>query len=167
VRITEIRVRLLESQNERLRAFCTITFDNMFVVRDVKIIEGSNGTFVAMPSRKLTDHCPKCRTKNHLRAKYCNECGATLPERERASDEGAGNRLYVDIAHPITAECRALIHRAATEEYQRENDRSKQPGYVPRDLIGPDSRPPAPPERPKPDKPAEGEEREFGAGIFD
>ena len=52
--ITEVRIKLCEENNERLLAFCSVTFDNSFVVRDLKIIEGTKGMFVAMPSRKLT-----------------------------------------------------------------------------------------------------------------
>ncbi len=65
--ITEVRIKLMENSEDRLRGFCSITFDDCFVVRDLKIIEGNNGPFVAMPSRKLTSNCSKCRTKNHLR----------------------------------------------------------------------------------------------------
>jgi len=63
VEITEVRIKLMEEPGERLKAFCSITFDNCFVVRDLKIIDGSNGPFVAMPSRKLTDRCPGCGSK--------------------------------------------------------------------------------------------------------
>ena len=66
--ITEVRIKLMEDADDRLRAFCSITFDDCFVVRDLKIIDGINGPFVAMPSRKLTSHCPQCGSKNHLRA---------------------------------------------------------------------------------------------------
>src|SRR5262252_3234587 len=55
------------SENERLQAFCSVTFDDAYVVRDLKIIEGTKGSFVAMPIRKLTDRCPGCGSKNHLR----------------------------------------------------------------------------------------------------
>jgi stage V sporulation protein G len=71
VEITEVRVKLMEEPGERLQAFCSITFDDAFVIRDLKIIEGSTGPFVAMPSRKLTAHCPQCGCKNHLRSAYC------------------------------------------------------------------------------------------------
>ena len=57
--ITEVRVKLTEAKKNRLQAFCSITIDNDFVVRDLKIIEGYKGAFVAMPSRKLADKCPK------------------------------------------------------------------------------------------------------------
>ena len=49
--ITEVRIKLMENPEDRLRGFCSITFDDCFVVRDLKIIEGNNGPFVAMPSR--------------------------------------------------------------------------------------------------------------------
>ena len=61
--VTEVKVKLVETNRDRLKAYCTMTLDRQFVVRDLKLIEGTNGLFVAMPSRKLADHCPKCRCK--------------------------------------------------------------------------------------------------------
>jgi len=58
--ITEVRIKLMADPNDRLQAFCSITFDHCFVIRDLKIIQGTRGPFVAMPSRKLTDRCPNC-----------------------------------------------------------------------------------------------------------
>ena len=66
--ITEVRIKLMDEPGERLQAFCSVTFDNAFVVRDLKIIDGTNGPFVAMPSRKLTARCGRCGCENHLRA---------------------------------------------------------------------------------------------------
>jgi len=43
--ITEVRIKLVEEPGEKLKAFCSITLDNCFVVRDLKIIEGANGLF--------------------------------------------------------------------------------------------------------------------------
>lgn len=51
--ITEVRVFPVEE--EKLKGYATITFDNCFVVRDLKIIAGSSGLFVAMPSKKRKD----------------------------------------------------------------------------------------------------------------
>jgi len=68
----------MESSEDRLRGFCSVTFDKSFVVRDLKIIDGNSGPFVAMPSRKLTANCHNCRTKNHMRANFCNQCGKKL-----------------------------------------------------------------------------------------
>ena len=67
MKVTEVRIKLTGETDDRLLAFCSVTFDDCFVVRDLKIIEGNNGPFVAMPSRKLSSHCGKCGTKNHLR----------------------------------------------------------------------------------------------------
>lgn len=51
--ITEVRLTL--RQEDRLKAFVSITFDNAFVVRGLKVIEGNAGLFVAMPSRRRKD----------------------------------------------------------------------------------------------------------------
>ncbi len=51
--ITEVRV--FPINENRLKAFATITFDNAFIIRDLKIINGNNGLFVAMPSKKRKD----------------------------------------------------------------------------------------------------------------
>ncbi len=49
--ITDVRVRRISSEG-KLRAYATITFDNQFVVHNLKVIDGKSGLFVAMPSRK-------------------------------------------------------------------------------------------------------------------
>lgn len=51
--ITEIRISLRD--DNKLKAFASITLDNRFVIRGLKIIEGAKGLFVAMPSRKRPD----------------------------------------------------------------------------------------------------------------
>lgn len=129
--ITEVRVKLMDEPGERLQAFCSITFDDAFVVRDLKIIEGASGPFVAMPSRKLTARCPQCGYKNHLRACYCNQCGIRLQEQSAGVDDEGRAKLYADIAHPINSACREMIQQRVIAAYEEERRRSKLPGYVP------------------------------------
>jgi stage V sporulation protein G len=128
--ITEVRIKLMEDNNERLQAFCSVTFDDAFVVRDLKIIEGTKGSFVAMPSRKLTDRCNQCGCKNHLRARFCNQCGHKLNEDRATRDADGRAKLHADIAHPINSACREVIQSAVLRAYHEEKERSKQPGYV-------------------------------------
>lgn len=128
--ITEVRIKLVQDNNERLQAFCSVTFDDAFVVRDLKIIEGTKGSFVAMPSRKLTDRCTSCGSKNHLRARFCNQCGYKLDEDRALRDADGRAKLHADIAHPINSACREVIQGAVIRAYQEERERSKQPGYV-------------------------------------
>jgi len=130
VEITEVRIKLVQDNNERLQAFCSVTFDDAFVVRDLKIIEGTKGSFVAMPSRKLTDRCPQCGCKNHLRGRFCNQCGAKLNEDRAMRDADGRAKLHADIAHPINSACREVIQSAVLRAYNEEKERSKQPGYV-------------------------------------
>ncbi len=129
--ITEVRVKLMEEAGERLQAFCSITFDDAFVIRDLKIIEGATGPFVAMPSRKLTAHCCQCGCKNHLRAAFCNQCGARQKEQHALKDDEGRSKLYADIAHPINSACREMIQQRVIHAYEDEKARSKLPGYVP------------------------------------
>lgn len=53
--ITEVRVFIADEEDERLKAYATITLENCFVVRDLKVIYGNAGLFVAMPSKKRKD----------------------------------------------------------------------------------------------------------------
>lgn len=131
MQISEVRVKLVEKSRERLQAFCSITLDGDFVIRDLKIIDGSNGPFVAMPSRKLADRCPRCGYKNHLRARFCNECGARLRENRAPKDMQGRAKLHADVAHPINSECRERIQKALIEAYHAELERSKLPDYKP------------------------------------
>lgn len=132
MQITEIRVRLVPDNGQRLKAYCTVTLDSEFVVRDLKIIEGNNGLFVAMPSRKLADRCNKCGAKNHLRARFCNECGAKLADNRILRDESGKPKLNIDIAHPIDSQCRQRFEHSVIEAFHKELQESKQPGYKPK-----------------------------------
>jgi stage V sporulation protein G len=136
--ITEVRVKLINNKDERLRAFCSMTLDNDFVVRDIKVIQGTNGYFVAMPSRKMSDHCPKCGGKNHLRARFCNNCGASLGEERAKKDLKGRMKLHADIAHPINAQCRQTIQEKIVEAYEAEVGKSAEPGYKPVEFDEPD-----------------------------
>jgi stage V sporulation protein G len=139
--ITEIRVKLVGSNTERLKAFCSVTLDDAIVIRDLKIIEGTNGPFVAMPSRKLSDRCPKCSAKNHLRARFCNECGTRLAENRAPREQDGRVKLHADVAHPINIAGREQLQREVIAAYQKELDRSGEPDYQPQqvdfDDIGP------------------------------
>ena len=149
--ITEVRVKLTEAKKNRLQAFCSITIENDFVVRDLKIIEGYKGAFVAMPSRKLADKCTKCRCKNHLRARFCNDCGAKLDDkrglgesrgesRGEVGEESRGKfKLYADTAHPINSKCRDEIEQKVLAAYKDETEKAKEPGYKPPVMDEPDA----------------------------
>ncbi len=155
--ITEVKVKLAGSQKNRLQAFCSITIDNEFVVKDLKIIEGKHGSFVAMPSRKLTDRCYKCKAKNHLKAHFCSECGAKLDDKRQMVLHGK-IRLYADTAHPISTRCREAIQEKVLAAFQEELKKSTQPGYKPPKMeedIDYDE-----------DYPEEREEGHFGKGVL-
>lgn len=125
--ITEVRIFLKEGPDKKLKAYATLTFDDSFVVRNVKVIQGNKGLFVAMPSRKVRESCPKCNYKNAIRSRFCNQCGSSLPPpRQQAQDSPSSVRQseHRDIAHPITLECREKIQKKVLEAYEEEIKKS-------------------------------------------
>lgn len=54
MKVTDVRVRKVQEEG-KMKAIVSVTFDDEFVVHDIKIIEGQNGLFIAMPSRKMAD----------------------------------------------------------------------------------------------------------------
>ena len=55
MKISDVRIRFVKKDDSKLKAVASITIDDCFVVHDIKVIEGSDGPFIAMPSRKATD----------------------------------------------------------------------------------------------------------------
>lgn len=121
--ITEVKVILKDSPDKKLKAYATVTFDNVFVVRNIKVIEGTSGLFIAMPSRKIKQPCPKCGFKNETRSKYCNQCAALLPVvlRPQSSESPTATQMeHKDIAHPITQPFREHLQKRILEAYEQE-----------------------------------------------
>ena len=120
--ITEIRVFLKEGPDKKLKAYTTVTFDSAFVVRNIKVIQGSSGLFIAMPSRKLKSPCPKCNFKNEVGSKFCNKCGASLPVSDKpviAADVSSQSD-HRDIAHPVTQQFREYLQNKILDAYKKE-----------------------------------------------
>ena len=53
--ISDVRVRIVKKDDSKLKGVASVTFDDCFVVHDIKVIEGNEGYFIAMPSRKTAD----------------------------------------------------------------------------------------------------------------
>ena len=88
MQITDVRLRKVNSEN-RMKAVASVTFDNEFVIHDIKVIESQNGLFIAMPSRK---------TPNGEFKDIAHPINAE--------------------AHPINAETREKIQKAILEAYE-------------------------------------------------
>jgi len=117
--VTEIRVFLKEGQDKKLKAYTTVTFDNAFVVRNIKVIQGPNGLFIAMPSRKMKYPCPRCGFKNEVGSKYCNGCAAEVPPPKEPVQTDAKTE-HRDVAHPITQEFREYLQKKILNAYNDE-----------------------------------------------
>lgn len=81
--ITEVRIRLKTKEDSKVKAIASITIDNCFVVHDIKVIEGHDGYFIAMPSRKTPEgeykdivHPLNTDTREQIKAKILSEMEA-------------------------------------------------------------------------------------------
>jgi len=119
--ITETKISLVTNPNSRLRAYASVTFDNVFVVRDIRIIEGNNGLFVAMPSRKMQRPCGKCGFKNPITNKFCGSCGASLGFTN--DQKLSPSQQHKDLAHPINTEFREYLQKKILESYEKEKNK--------------------------------------------
>lgn len=93
--VTGVSIRLYASDDEKLKAFASITLNNQFVVKDLKVIEGSNGRFVAMPSRRGKDgvfHDVAHPLNQETREMIERVILAAYEEEVRKSDASPGGR---------------------------------------------------------------------------
>ncbi|MBQ5917680.1 MAG: septation regulator SpoVG [Lachnospiraceae bacterium] len=88
MQVTDVRVRKLTKEG-KMRAVVSVTFDNEFVVHDIKIIEGEKGLFIAMPSKKATDgeyrdiaHPINSETRDRLQQIILEKYEESLTEEE-------------------------------------------------------------------------------------
>ncbi len=86
--ITDVRIRKVADEG-KMKAIVSITFDNEFVVHDIKIIDGQNGLFIAMPSRKMNEgdfrdiaHPILSETRNKIKEAIFAEYEKLLEEQE-------------------------------------------------------------------------------------
>jgi len=115
--ITEIRVFPKEGQDKKLKAYITVTFDDVFVVRNIKVIQGSSGLFIAMPSRKMKNSCLKCNFKNEVGSKFCNHCGTQCQTGDDQKNLEQAKAEHRDIAHPITQQFREYLQEKILDSY--------------------------------------------------
>jgi len=126
--ITEVRIFLKDSPDKKLKAYATVTFDNAFVVRNIKVIESQGNLFIAMPARRIKYACPKCGGKNESRAKYCSFCGVALAQPLIPTNKLGTQMEHKDIAHPITQSFREYLQKRVLEAYEKEKAmRSQRP----------------------------------------
>ena len=103
MQITDVRVRKIAAEG-KMKAIVSVTFDNEFVVHDIKVIEGQNGLFIAMPSRKTPDgefkdiaHPINTQTREKIQK-------AVLDEYEKVRSQETVNVTKMPIQTPIVEE---------------------------------------------------------------
>jgi DNA-binding cell septation regulator SpoVG len=118
VKVTEVRIKAASGfDNDRLLAYAVVVFDDCFAVHDLKIIQGRDGPFLSMPSRKASARCICCSRKNDYQARRCQQCGRELPP-----PSGQIPKVHYDIAHPICRRFRDYLEGEVMAAYWRSRD---------------------------------------------
>ena len=93
MKVTDVRIRKINSEG-KMKAIVSVTFDDEFVVHDIKIIEGQTGLFIAMPSRKMPDgefrdiaHPINSQTRNKIQEAVFEEYHKELEELNETKNE--------------------------------------------------------------------------------
>ena len=126
MKVSEVRIQLIssdESPGSRLLACFSVSFDHALVVHGVKLIDGPQGKFVAMPSERIRDHCPLCARQNPVNNRYCGHCGTHLgPPRVSGmpTDRSGKLRIYSDVVHPLGSWLRQEIQDACIDTWEKE-----------------------------------------------
>lgn len=114
MQITEINVKPIPALRQGnpshpLLAVCSIVFDHVFVIHEVKIVGGKEPLIIDMPSRKSLDRC-QCGTRNSTSSRYCNGCGTAITPKLPLDPDGKQVHR-VNMAHPIENSFRQYLER--------------------------------------------------------
>lgn len=93
MKITDIRIRIVKKDDNKLKAVASLTIDDCFAVHDIKVIDGNQGLFIAMPSRKTPEgnfkdivHPLNTETREAIRDLILAEYEKVLAESEKESE---------------------------------------------------------------------------------
>ncbi len=114
VNITNVHLQLCDENNRRLRAYCSLVFDDAFVVHNIRIIEKNGELLMAMPSRKVTEKCRLCGINNSIDSTFCAGCGKRFDDQHELYTK----KVHVDVVHPINADFRSTLEERIFKEYR-------------------------------------------------
>ena len=93
MKITDIRIRIVKKDDNKLKAVASLTIDDCFAVHDIKVIDGNQGLFIAMPSRKTPErnfkdivHPLNTETREAIRDLILAEYEKVLAEAEKEAE---------------------------------------------------------------------------------
>jgi stage V sporulation protein G len=130
--VSEVRISLREDEGKRLKAYATVTFDHSFVVRNIKVVEGNEGLFVAMPAKKARQFCSRCGKKVEVGSRFCNHCANPQPVSIKNSDVQRQIN-HQDVAHPINQEFRDYLQSKILSAYYAEKEIIQKNPVIPKE----------------------------------
>jgi len=145
MQVTNVELDLAQT-HKVLRAYAKVTFDDVFVVHGIRLIEKEGILIACMPNRKRWLDCTECRVAVAILDDYCGRCGNRQPpiiaRMEQLRYElgcAAGDdhvRPFLDVCHPITRSFREAIESAVVTAYWSARDGPTQTAVAGHDARG-------------------------------
>jgi stage V sporulation protein G len=111
MKITRVVVTPIAKKGSRLCGYASIVFDDVFQVKNIRLINGKEGIFIVFPNKETLRPCPKCKVMTSYRHKFCYNCGDELAVIIPAA-------TYKDVCYPVTQEFHNVIAGAILAEYE-------------------------------------------------
>lgn len=118
--ITDVKVFLRESN--QLKAFVNIVIDDAFIVRNIKVIEGENGLFVAMPSRRVSSgeyrdiaHPINTETRNQIESVIIEKYKEVLQGALSSANEGSEKKVERPVEEPVEKQAEEVEEKPEEE----------------------------------------------------
>ncbi|MFH1422009.1 MAG: zinc ribbon domain-containing protein, partial [Planctomycetota bacterium] len=109
IEVTQINVTPVERAG-RLCAVCELVINRVFIIKEIKIISTKYGNIVRLPEKEVVMSCPYCKNRNHLRARFCNACGAKLTNGKKEKKINTPlSQFFYPVVFPMSVECREYI----------------------------------------------------------
>ena len=115
--ITEVRIKLMEDEQRTAAGLLLGHLRRRLRRPRPEDHRGHQGLVRGHAQPQADRPLPRCGCKNHLRARFCNQCGHRLDENRATRDADGRAKLHADIAHPINSACREVIQTAVIKAY--------------------------------------------------
>ncbi|MFC3419254.1 septation regulator SpoVG [Salinicoccus hispanicus] len=130
MKITDVRLRKVNNQDTRMKALASITFEDAFVIHDLRVIEGNNGLFVAMPSKRTPDgefrdiaHPIHSDMRQHVQEEVMRVYEETEDPEPQIENVPDTSETVVDPSKDAVSQEDAQYHQEESEQDSTEDNR--------------------------------------------
>ena len=124
MKISEVKIKLSQSSNSKLKAYASVSFDGILTIRNMRIIKGrKDELLVVFPNIEEKRICKNCKAKTSYKDAYCRKCGATLPvilsSVKYKSVVGLSKELREEVVKQVLEEYKKTLENVTGEKHDK------------------------------------------------